>query len=162
MRSLLKSYILRWKFPSRTWCLRSLALCEIWPTSIQVPQPSLSSTSSCSRTARWACIVRHSQSRTSHALPYVPRGMHRPSCRICKQKDYDGLAHYDASSIMMELLQFSTYKVECPGSAHGNLTSQSLSLTVQHLTGTTLVRKDRETVLLLDSRMKQTSIMSRS
>ena len=50
--------------PTRIWCLRRLALCEIWPASLKVPRPSPSTTKSCSRKALWACIdvfVRFSQ-----------------------------------------------------------------------------------------------------
>ena len=39
--------------PTRTWCLRLLALCEIWPASLKVPRPSPSTTKSCSRKALW-------------------------------------------------------------------------------------------------------------
>ena len=52
------------QIPTRTSCLRRLALCEIWPASLKVPRPSPSTTKSCSRKALWACIdvfVRFSQ-----------------------------------------------------------------------------------------------------
>ena len=52
--------------------------------------------------------VHHSQSRTSHVLPNVPRGTHGPSRTVCNQNDCDGLAHYDTPSIVIKLLQFST------------------------------------------------------
>ena len=42
--------------PTPIWCLRRLALCEIWPASLKVPRPSPSTTKSCSRKALWACI----------------------------------------------------------------------------------------------------------
>ena len=50
--------------PTRIWCLRRLALWEIWPVSLKVPRPSPSATKSCSRNALWACndvCVRFSQ-----------------------------------------------------------------------------------------------------
>ena len=56
MRSLLMSCIMRSKVPPETSCLRRLALCEIWPASLNVPRPSPSTSKSCSRKALWACI----------------------------------------------------------------------------------------------------------
>ena len=58
--------------------------------------------------------VRYSQSRTSHARPNVPRSMHGPSCRVCKQNECDGIAHHDTPSIVLKLLQCSAFKCRMP------------------------------------------------